>query len=120
MQKVVGSSPIIRSENPCKTAGTVAWKVNYPEPHGNVEVSIVASVHDGSQPMAPTDHHHELLAVRGGFSETCWKTARGGHVAAARVNSYWVTGCVPQSGFSSGIPGVCVTWERSLPSALAV
>src|SRR3989442_8758845 len=30
---------------------------------GKVEVWIVASFDDGSQPMAPTDHHHELLLV---------------------------------------------------------
>jgi hypothetical protein len=30
MQKVVGSSPIIRSESTCKTAGAVAWKSNFP------------------------------------------------------------------------------------------
>jgi hypothetical protein len=44
MQKVVGSSPIIRSENPCKKGSAVAWVANDP--------SLVATLRYGSSLQA--------------------------------------------------------------------
>jgi hypothetical protein len=89
MQKVVGSSPIIRSESPCKTAGTVAWKVNYPSLMATLRCrSLLPSTTEASRWLLLITTMNSWPFVVGGFSETCWKTAMGGHVAAARVNSY--------------------------------
>jgi hypothetical protein len=52
MQKVVGSSPIIRSQTACKTGGCRRLGGQRPNPRGKVEVWIVAFVDDRSQPIA--------------------------------------------------------------------
>jgi hypothetical protein len=48
MQKVAGSSPAIRAQTTRKTGYNVAWMGNQQNPHGHVEVWIIASMDDGS------------------------------------------------------------------------
>lgn len=39
---VVVSNPIIRFESPCKTAGAVAWNVNYPSLMARLRFGLLA------------------------------------------------------------------------------
>jgi hypothetical protein len=62
-----------------------------------------------------TDAPEDLAQLR-----TRRMIARGGREAAPRLDSYGVSGCVPQSPLNSLMSGVCVTWKSPLPSALTV
>jgi hypothetical protein len=70
----------------------------------------------------------ELLAARlGDRGDAAVKGAAAAHEARRRCfvsggprRGYGVRGCVPQSPLNSLMSGVCVTWKRSLPSALTV
>jgi hypothetical protein len=61
MQKVVGSSPIIRSQTTCKAAGAVVCVVNGSTLVAKLRVELLPLSTTGAQPVAPAAEQNVIL-----------------------------------------------------------